>query len=81
LLETATICSRRGIDRVSKVTRGGGESCWIELAGPLPADIQLCTVFAAATSPISKSSTVRALLGTLVSPNNVLKATGREPEF
>jgi molybdate transport system substrate-binding protein len=53
----------------------------VEFAGPLPPDVQLYTVFAAAASPASNSDAARALLKMLVSPSNapVLEKIGLEP--
>jgi molybdate transport system substrate-binding protein len=53
----------------------------VEFAGPLPPDVQLYTVFAAAASPASNSDAARALLKMLVSPSNapLLQKIGLEP--
>lgn len=53
----------------------------VDFAGPLPADIQLYTVFTAAASPGSDANRVRALLKALAAPENepALRAIGLEP--
>lgn len=53
----------------------------VDFAGPLPPDIQLYTIFTAATSPSSDPEKVRTLLKAIVAPNNepVLRAIGLEP--
>jgi molybdate transport system substrate-binding protein len=52
----------------------------VELAGPLPPDVQLYTVFVAA-APLNSDAAVRAFLKAMVSPaaTSILKETGLEP--
>jgi molybdate transport system substrate-binding protein len=53
----------------------------VEFVGPLPPDVQLYTVFAAAAAPNSKLHSARALLNLVVSPSTtpVLQKIGLEP--
>ncbi len=53
----------------------------VDLAGPLPPDIQLYTVFTATTSPASNPEKVRQFLKALVAPDNApaLRAIGLDP--
>jgi molybdate transport system substrate-binding protein len=53
----------------------------VDYAGPLPPDIQLYTVFAAAAAPTSNPEAVRALLKLLSSAENapLLQKIGLEP--
>lgn len=52
----------------------------VEFAGPLPPEIQLYTVFAAAASPASPPDTIKALLAILTAPSNgpLLEKVGLE---
>jgi molybdate transport system substrate-binding protein len=67
-----------GMTQISEILPYSGA----ELVGPLPAEIQLYTVFSAGTGTAAKESeAVRALIGFLTSPAAapVLKAKGLEP--
>ena len=61
----ARIKSRLRSKAVSRPPSSSGR-----FAGPLPPDVQLYTVFAAAVSPTSTSDASRSLLKMLVSPDN-----------
>ena len=65
------------LTQISAITQFDG----VELAGPLPADIQHYTVFVAAASPTSNADAARALLKLLVAPDNapLLQKIGLDP--
>lgn len=66
-----------GLTQISTIIPFDG----VDFAGPLPPDIQLYTVFAAAASPAANPDAVKALLNILVSRTNapVLQKVGLDP--